>query len=169
MDVLFWLENTSLSVAVREAESLWGYGGLLIIHGMGMAVAVGLSTMIGLRLLGVSQAIPLAPLQKFFRFVWAGFGINAVSGAVIMICHATTMFTNWVMYTKLASVIAAITIVRVLQNRVFRGGYAASEVTSRHKVLAATMLILWCVAIIAGRLTAYFGALIDRSMYVLLQ
>ena len=169
MEFLIWLENTAFSTAVRESTSLWGYGGVLIVHGMGMAVAVGISTMIGLRVLGFAPSIPLEPMEKFFTFIWVGFWVNALSGAVIMMSHPTTAFTNWVMYIKLASIAIAVMILRVLQTHVFRNPGSRHPVPINAKMLAGTLLFLWAVAITAGRLTAYFGALVDKADLALIR
>ncbi len=169
MEFLIWLENTSFSTAIRESESLWGYGGLLILHGMGMAIAVGISSMIGLRLLGFAPGVPVEPFRKFFPFIWAGFWVNALSGGAIMMSQATVMFTNWMMYIKLASIILAVIIVRLIYIQVFRNSRSKRPGLIHTKVLAGALLFLWAVAITAGRLTAYLGALIDPSDLALIR
>jgi hypothetical protein len=91
--------------------------------------------------------------------IWIGFWINALSGGIIMASHATTMFTNWVMYIKLASIIVAVLIIRRLYVQVFRSAADGKALPSNVNAMAGALLCLWFVAITAGRLTAYFGSL----------
>jgi hypothetical protein len=53
---------------------------VLSLHAMGLAVVVGFSSAIALRLLGVARSIPLAPLGGLFPVMYAGFWVNALSG-----------------------------------------------------------------------------------------
>lgn len=161
MEFLIWLESTGFSRAMRESETIWGYGIVLILHGMGMGTAVGLSTMVGVRILGYAPRIPLEPMGKLFPFIWLGFWINALSGGMIMISHATEMWTNWVMYIKLGSIGVAVVILRLIQIQVFRNPGPNGSVQMNAKMLAGALLFLWAVAITAGRLTAYYGNLVD--------
>jgi hypothetical protein len=161
MEILIWLEHTAFSTYIREAETLWGYPLVLILHGMGMAIVVGVSAMVGLRILGFAPRIPLEPMEKFFPFIWLGFWINALSGAVLVMCSATVMLTNWVMYIKFASIAVAVVCLRLLKTQVFPSFRSKPSVPSNAKMLAGTLLFAWAVAITAGRLTAYLGALVS--------
>lgn len=160
MDFLIWLENSGFSVAVRESEGLWGYAIVIILHGMGMGIVVGVSTVIGLRLLGFVPRIPLEPMKDFFPYIWLGFWINAASGTVLMMSHATEMFTNWVMYIKLTFVALAIVSIRLIQTQVFSNPHPKWS-APKAKMAAGALLFFWIVAITAGRLTAYYGKLVS--------
>ena len=50
--VLEAIENSAYPTFVRESPSLWGYTLVLSLHAMGLAVVVGVSAAIALRLLG---------------------------------------------------------------------------------------------------------------------
>ena len=39
----------------------------------------------------------------FFRAMWLGFGINALSGIVLLVAYPAKALTNWVFYTKMLS------------------------------------------------------------------
>ena len=161
MEILIWLENTAFSTYVRESSSIWGYPIVLILHGMGMAIVVGFSTMVGLRILGFAPDIPLEPMGKFFPFIFLGFWINAISGVVLVMCSATVMLTNWVMYIKFASIGVAVVCLHLIRTQVFAGDRPNPSVPANAKMLAGTLLLVWAVAITAGRLTAYIGALVN--------
>ena len=158
MELLIWLEETSLGTWIAESPSLWGYPFILILHGIGLGTVVGFSTMVDLRILGFAPQIPLAPMAKFFPVMWVGFWINFASGGVLMISHATTMWTNWVIYIKFTFIALAMLDVLLLQTQVFRKSDAKLPPLLTNKtVLAAASLFFWAGAISAGRLTAYYG------------
>ena len=62
MGVLVWLESLPLAVWVRESPSVWAQPTVLTLHTMGMAVLVGASWVLDLRLLGISRNIPAVRL-----------------------------------------------------------------------------------------------------------
>lgn len=54
-----------------------------------MGVVVGISTMIGLRLLGISPKIPVQPLERLYPLIWVGFWVNAVTGTALLKASAS--------------------------------------------------------------------------------
>lgn len=161
METLIWLEHTAFSTYIRESSTIWGYPIVLILHGMGMAIVVGFSTMVGLRILGFAPRIPIEPMGKFFPLIFTGFWINAITGVVLVMCSATTMLTNWVMYIKFAAIGIAVVCLHMIKTQVFPGTGTGPTLPSNAKLLAGTLLFVWAVGITAGRLTAYIGALVD--------
>jgi hypothetical protein len=159
MELLIWLDNTALALWVQEA--IWLYPILLVTHGMGMAVVVGISSMVSLRLLGLAPGIPLEPLRRFFPVMFAAFWINALSGVGLILNDPILMLTNWVMYIKLASIAAAVGCMHLLYTRVFVKGPLVQPPPINPKVLAGALLFIWALAITAGRMTAYFGAMVN--------
>jgi hypothetical protein len=158
MGALIWLEQTPFGAWVREGNSLWGYPMILFLHTLGMGCVVGFATIVDLRILGVAPDIPLAPLDRFFPVMWAGFWVNALSGTALFIADATTKFTNPVFAVKMTFVALGVVTVHLLRSRVIRG-HAPHErpMAAAAKFLAATSLVCWIGAITAGRLMAYFG------------
>lgn len=90
IEILAWLEATALSIWLRESSTIWAYPTVLTLHTIGLAVLVGASAALDLRLLGFGSAIPLATFAKAFRVIWIGFWINAVSGVLLFGAEATT-------------------------------------------------------------------------------
>src|SRR5687768_12812377 len=108
MDLLVWVESTSLASWVRESSSLWAYPTILFLHSLGMTIVVGLGITIDLRVLGVAPDMSMAPLQKLFPYLWIGFGINAGSGLLLLIADASTKLANPIFYVKLLCIGLAI-------------------------------------------------------------
>lgn len=143
---------------VRESGSLLGYPAILFLHTLGLATVAGLNGAIDLRLLGVASRIPLTSLTRFFPFIWAAFGVTALSGVTLLIADAETKLASPVFYVKLAFIILALINLQLLKTRVFANpDVDRVPITSQAKVLALSSLILWVAATTAGRLMAYIG------------
>lgn len=155
MDLLAWLQNTALSTWLRESESIWALPTALTVHTLGLAVLVGASWVVDLRLLGVASRVPLVPLQPFFRVMWIGFWINAVTGTLLFAADATRKGTSVTFLLKMIFVaIGVATMVLIKRNLYGRNGDAPT-VGRNTKLLAAASLVVWAAAITAGRLLAY--------------
>jgi hypothetical protein len=157
MEFLSWIENTSFSTWVRTTPSIFGYTGFLFLHTVGLAIVVGLSAMIDLRLLGFARGVPVAPLERYFPVMWTGFWINAASGAVLLAQDATTKFTNPVFGVKMLLIGLAVLDMILMRRLVFRDPNVRASVSGRGKLLAAVSLALWFGATTAGRMMAYVG------------
>src|SRR6266498_1574135 len=74
-----WLEHSALSMWIKESMSLWPYDILcLSAHAIGMALLVGFSSAIALRIVGFAPRVPIAPMAQFFPVMYAGFWINTL-------------------------------------------------------------------------------------------
>jgi hypothetical protein len=149
---LVWLEATGLAEWVRS--SIPGYPSMIALHALGMAIMVGLSLVIDMRVLGWFSGIPLNALQRFFGLAWIGFGINFLSGGALFTAQATSYITDWVFMTKMALVFLGAITAAILQPAVAKTGPGA-QVSGGTKAVAAVAIVFWLVAIIMGRLTAY--------------
>ena len=162
MNVLLWLSNTAPAVWARESESIWAYPTILFLHTFGLGLLVGFTAVVDLRVLGFSPSLPLAPLRRFFRYIWIGFWINAASGTVLLIM-APAKLANPAFIVKMTCITIGVVNMLWLKREAF-GRRADAEdpgppgVSALSRGLAASSLALWTVAITAGRLMAYVGA-----------
>ena len=159
MGFLAQLEQSGFSAWVRESPSLWAYPTILTLHTIGLGLLVGTSSAVDLRIVGVGSDMPLAPMERFFPVMWLGFGINAISGAVLFAAHATSKIRNLAFIIKLIFIALAIVNTWWLRRHVFRDpeSLGASPIRIKSRILACTSLFLWAGAITAGRLMAYVG------------
>ena len=159
MDFLVWLSNTPVAVWARESDSVWGYPTVLFLHTLGLGILVGLATAIDFRVLGFAAHLPLAPLERFFRFIWIGFWINAFSGVGLLIITPTKL-VNPAFFFKMAFIVAGVVDLWFLKRVAFGVSTAREKggVTGGAKALAAASLAIWAGAITAGRLMAYVGS-----------
>lgn len=150
------IENTGFSTWLRESESPFAFYFILLFHTFGLALLVGPSVVVDLRLLGVAPSIPIQPLRKFFRIMWAGFAINATTGVLLVIAYPTKSLTNLDFYIKLSIIALAVWVMYRIQREVFEDSKLSEEdMLARGATLAKYSLVLWFGAITAGRLLAY--------------
>ena len=153
-----WLENTAIGVWTRESPSIWAYPTVLTLHTIGLGVLVGANAIIDLRLLGFAPRLPLPSLAPIYRFMWAGFAINAITGALLFVANATTKATQPVFYVKLALIAAALVVTGAIRRALARdrsGSDQRAPAAISARRLALVSLVLWIGAIVAGRLMAY--------------
>lgn len=160
MELLAALRESALATWVRESPSVFAYPLFLTLHTIGLGLLVGTTAGISLRLLGVASSLPLGPLATFFRLAWVGFWINALSGIVLLAAEPTAFLTHPAFYVKLGAIALAVAILPRLRRAVVVSGPLAQSagVPPRAKGLPAALLVLWTVAITAGRVTSYTGA-----------
>jgi hypothetical protein len=155
--VLDYLQNLPLANWVRSSPSLFAYTTVLTAHAVGLAIVVGVNTIIGLRLLGVAQDIPLAGLRRLYGIVWVGFSINLVSGFLLFIAEAHSMAAMVAFWAKLTLVASGMIVAELLKRLYFTdvASVQAGVVTRVGRNLAIISLGCWYLALIVGRLTGY--------------
>ena len=150
------IEESGVSSWIRDSPSIFAFWFILSIHAIGMALLVGASAIIDLRILGVARDLPLAPFKGLYRIIWAGFWIQVASGALLLIAYPTKALTNPDFYIKLTLIGLAITVMQKLKEHVFSdSSLGESAMLIKGKALAAWSLIFWAGAVTAGRLLAY--------------
>lgn len=155
MTFLEWLENTGFATWERESLSLLAYPLFLYLHTVGLAFLVGTSAAVSMRILGVARALPLAPMDRYFRVIWFGFWVNALSGLILLPTDAVKFLTLPTFYIKLGAIACAVVTLRMLRREVFHSNPDTRPLSPRGKTLARTSLAFWLLAISAGRLMAY--------------
>jgi hypothetical protein len=148
---LLWLEDTSFSIWVREAPSIFAFPMILAVHTIGLGLLAGLNAALDLRILGVAEGIPVVEFRRFLPVMWLGLFLNVTSGILLLIGYPTKALTNPVFYLKLALIAVALVILRGLIRRALTEGDKPGTV----KGLAAASLVCWASVITTGRLLAY--------------
>ena len=86
-----WIEETALSVWLRESPSLWAFPFVLILHTIGMGFLVGSNIALDLRVLGFAPRIPLSLFEKLFLIIEPPNG-NLVDGSFGNLVVETSTF-----------------------------------------------------------------------------
>ena len=154
------LESSQFSAWVRG--ELWGWPLALTVHAFGTALVIGFIFIICLRLLGLFETIPYASLKRLFPVVWAAVVLQFLSGFALWMTKPTRYVADAAFLLKFAFVIIGIILTLYLYGMIKREAASwdtAGAVSSRGIKFVAPSLLVWCVVLIAGRLTAYLGSL----------
>ena len=154
MEILAALERSAVATWVREGSTIWAYPTILTLHTMGLAVLVGANAAFDLRVLGVGRQIPLAPIAWLFPAMWVGFGLNAITGAMLFSADPIEKGTTTLFMVKLAIVLVGVVLIPLLRRAVYGG--PAIAVTPMAKTFAAVSLLMWTAATVTGRWMAYW-------------
>jgi hypothetical protein len=158
--VLEWLENTQLSAWVRT--ELWGWPLALTVHAFGTALVIGFTLIIGLRLLGLFELIPYTSLNRLFAAIWAGLVLQVLSGFMLWMTKPTQYVADVAFLLKFSLVIVGTILTLSLYGTVKREAAsweAKGAASSRGVRFVAAALLVWCVVLVAGRLTAHLGSI----------
>lgn len=151
------IENSAYAIWVRESPSIWAYTTILSLHAMGLAIIVGINTIVALRLLGYVPEIPVAKLRALFPWMYLGFTVNAASGLSLLAANLTNDLHNWMFFVKLSMIALAMVNLELTRAKVFDNPLVVNGtgVPVEAKRFATASLVLWSLAIVAGRLTEY--------------
>ncbi len=158
MAMLQVLENTDFAVWVRE--SAYGYGVLLTLHALGLALLAGILIVIDLRVLGFGRGLPMAPLKHLLRLVWIGFWSNAISGSMLFTSDAVKFYYSSNFRVKMSSIVIGVVLTLIIKSSVLSAAMsndADAIAPPRAKLLASLSLVCWLTAIASGRLMAYLS------------
>ncbi len=151
------IEMSALGVAMRQW--LWLYPIVEIVHLTGIALLVGSIAMLDLRLLGLSNSVPVRRLAShILPWTAASFLLIVPSGLAMFVAHAGDLIASPVFVLKVSLIFTAGVNAAVFHAGVFRSAAEwdvnrASPVAAR--ISAALSLLLWVSVIACGRLLAY--------------
>jgi len=157
--VIEMLEAMAYPTWVRSSPSIFAYTLINSLHAIGLAILVGTSTVVCLRLLGALKQLPLSKVRKLFPVMYTGMWINIFSGLSLFWASLSEMLVNPAYYFKMTFVILGIVLMVRMKRRVFSDAALAAnpEPTTEARGLAWLSLACWLFGIISGRLTAYPG------------
>ena len=153
--IIIWMQETSLHTWLAENSSWFVYPLTLAFHSLGMGIIVGMNVAISLRILGAVPELPLAPLARFYSFVWFGLIANAISGVGLVFTDPEKLL-NWILWVKFSGLALALVTLGLLRAEVF-GNPNLDKVplSLRSKVLAGALIFFWALTIWGGRFSAY--------------
>jgi hypothetical protein len=128
---------------------------VLTLHTAGMAVLVGASWVLDLRLLGINRNVPLSAYRWVFRAVAIGLIVNLITGVLLFMKNATTWGTALPFLAKMAFVVASAATILPIRTYVLNSGAGPSKISDRARLLAIASIVAWTAAVTAGRLLAY--------------
>src|SRR5580704_238323 len=105
--ICVWLEQTMVGKHVRE--SLWLFPVIETVHIFGIILLVGATSILDLRLMGLTfRDEPVSKLaMRFLPWAWAGFLIQVCTGLLLFSSEATKMVGNYGFLIKMALIVVA--------------------------------------------------------------
>jgi hypothetical protein len=159
LNFLAFLEASALSEWL--SVSMLGFPMLIALHSVGMAVVVGLSLIVAMRLNGLLTDIDQRQIPRFLTIAIWGFGLNLVTGIAIFITRGPEYIVSAVFLLKMLLVITSAAILFWLRDRLIRAELTATALLNDR--LARIMSLIgtgsWFSAVVAGRLIAYLSSL----------
>ena len=174
MQFFDWLQHSSIPMWIKESESVWPYDIFCIsFPAVGMAILVGLSVAVSLRILGMAPTLPLGPMEGLFPIMFAGFWLNVLSGIGLFSAYPIKAVENPVFFVKMTGVVLAVLCLRRLKKVVFGNpaNLGTNPVGKDGRMVAIAMLGIWFGTITAGRLLAYHkiaGVEVETTIAVLI-
>jgi hypothetical protein len=148
------LEESAFGVWV--STSLVGYPLMITLHAIGMAVMVGISVALDLRLLGWFPGIPYTAINRFLAVAWIGFTINLLSGTALFCMQATMYVQDGTFLLKMLFVVLGAVVAAFLQGALNRNSASwGAAAPGGIKALAVASIVLWTAGMVTGRLIAY--------------
>ena len=134
------------------------------LHFIGMALLIGVVSVLDLRMLGMARRLPLGPLQRLAPWAVLGFVINLITGAVFIAANPrqylgpplSLSFAAKMLFIVLAGLNAILFYVSGLK-RAVDGVEAGSDAPLGAKISAAVSLLLWVGVMYWGRMLQFFG------------
>ena len=151
-----WIEDSAVAEYIRV--SAFGYPAMITLHSLGLAIMVGLSVVLSLRVLGFFGTIPYPSLYRLLKVAWVGFIVNFISGGLLFAAQATTYMTDVTFLLKMSLVIIGAILVGILQSMVKKGvteWRPGEPAPTAAKVVAALAIVAWTGGMVTGRLIAY--------------
>jgi hypothetical protein len=139
------------------SPSVWSLPTVLTLHTGGMAVLVGASWVLDLRLLGISRHVPLSAFRWVFPAVTISLIVNASTGVLLFIQKATTWGTSIPFLIKMVLVGVSVATLVPLRSLVLSGDSDGREAAGNARLLAILSILAWTGAVTSGRLLAYLA------------
>ena len=154
------LGSSQISALIRT--ELWGWPLALTLHALGTALVLGLIFIISLRLLGLFELIPIRSLSKLFPIVWGALALQIITGLVLWVAKPAQYVADGAFLLKILLIVVGAVLMSNLSKMIAREGASWDTnggMPARGLRFVATTLVVWCVVLVAGRLTGYLGSI----------
>lgn len=159
LQICQWIQNTNLSVSIRESILMFPI--LEGAHLLGIGLSAGVIAISDLRMMGLIFKKDSASeiFHQFIPWAIAGFALMLITGALLFWAEPVKCYQNpSFRYKTLFLFLAGINVLVFHSSKVYRkmNEWEWSENPPRAaKIAGWVSLISWGIVIIAGRTTAY--------------
>jgi hypothetical protein len=161
---LVGLENTSISLFIRESSSFLGFPTILTTHTFGYCFIMATNAIVSARMLGFATAIPFKPLRRLFPVMWIGLILTTITGALLVMAAAEKRVPNPILWVKLILLAVATPMMWKFQMKVFEDpAVNESNIPANAKTMAILQMALWILIMISGRLIPYSATILGDA------
>jgi hypothetical protein len=154
MSGLLWIQDSPFATWIRESS--WAIFAALIVHTISMGALVGTAIVTNLRRLGVAPKLPTALWTTLVPIMGRALAAATVSGTLLLIAYPAKALLNPVFYAKFLIIGSALLLTRKASAWQSVGGTQLdSPQIGRHRLMAVAAVVLWCAAVLAGKLLEY--------------
>ena len=153
-----WLIASRLSALVLGSPWIWA--SLETLHFFGLAVLIGTTGLLDLRLLGFFRGLPVGPLRGLFPWMMGAFALNLVTGALFVIASPLQYVHNFAFGLKLLFVgVAGLNalVFSVFSATATHAVDAGGDTPPLAKACGAVSLVAWFAVVYFGRMLPYIG------------
>ena len=153
-----WLAATPGSIALHQ--SLYLYPLLESVHVLTLCIFVGMSTMLDLRLLGLTlRQVPITDIAKrLFPWMFAGFFVMVITGVLLFYAIPVRSYQSIWFRMKCILLICAGLNALIFHVTIFqrvREWDVSTVVPPRARLAGILSLVFWAGIIVFGRMIAY--------------
>jgi hypothetical protein len=149
---------------VVTGSNRWVWPVLEIFHFIGLALLLGATGVVNLRLLGFFRNMPAAPFHRFIPWGLAGLAINIVTGMMFFLGMPYFYVFNADFLLKVVALVLAGASLLLHCTSAFRDCErleAGQDAPASAKLLAAASIFLWIAVIVLGRFMPLFEDSLD--------
>jgi hypothetical protein len=129
----------------------WGYPVLEVVHIVGIALLLGNLVLLELRVFGQGAALPVADLARLsLKLALAGFGLAAMSGALMFATQPTDLIANRAFTVKMLLLFVAGS-----NAALFHARQSLDKLDRTARVHMVVSTVVWVAVIACGRWIAY--------------
>jgi hypothetical protein len=158
LDLCRWLQQTSWATAIRD--SLWLFPIIETLHIFGIVALVGSTSILDLRLMGLTfREEPVSKLaRRFLPWTWFGFLVQVSTGLLMFASEALKMYGNWAFVMKMILIGVAGVNAFVFHSLAYQSvdkwdNDPIAPVSAR--IAGAVSILLWFGIVALGRWIAY--------------
>jgi hypothetical protein len=160
-DFLVSIENTGISLFIRESSSLLGFPAILTTHAFGYCFIMATNAIVCARMLGFAKSIPFKPLKRLFPVMWIGLILTTITGVLLVMAAAEKRVPNPILWFKMLLLAVATPMLWKFQMKVFEDpAVDENNIPANARTIAALQIALWILIMISGRLIPYSATII---------
>jgi hypothetical protein len=153
-----WVHDSGISGWITGWRWLWPM--CESIHFFGLALLVGVTGLLDLRLLGAMRSVPVAAIIDFMPWAILGFGLNLATGVTFFLGAPEQYVNNVAFYAKMLFIFVAginaiyFQIMLFKKARLVRSGEQAPV---QARVVAVISITCWLAVMYWGRMLPFVG------------